>query len=84
MCFFKSKKKKNSFFSSVQLKDFSKSNNEGVRHLIKWFELMSQTNTSIQPDKNVKFDDIICMSHGFDDMLSYTNVYVDCGYSIHL
>ena len=77
-------KEKIHFFSSVQLKDFSKSNNEGVRHLIKWFELMSQTNTRIQPDKNVKFDDIICTSDGFDDMLSYTNVYVDSGYSIHL
>lgn len=77
-------KEKIHFFSSIELKDFSKSNNEGVRHLIKWFELMNQTNTKIQPDKNVKIDEIICASEGFDDMLSYINVYLDNGYSIDL
>jgi superfamily I DNA and/or RNA helicase len=77
-------KQKIHFFSSVEHKDFSKSNNEGVRHLIKWFELMKETNPDIQPDENLKFDEIICLSDGFDDILSYTSVNIDNGYSIHL
>tara|TARA_B100001287_G_scaffold274204_1_gene279059 strand:+ start:13927 stop:17166 length:3240 start_codon:yes stop_codon:yes gene_type:complete len=77
-------KEKIHFFSSVQLKDFTKSNNEGVKHLIKWFELMNQIDTYTQPEKNVKFDDIIRVSNGFDDIMSYTNVYVQNGYSINL
>ena len=77
-------KQKIHFFSSVEHKDFSKSNNEGVRHLIKWFELMKETNSDIQPNENLKFDEIICLSDGFDDILSYTSVNLDNGYSIHL
>ncbi len=72
------------YFSSVELKNFSKSNNEGVQHLIKWFELMSQTTIPIQPKKGLKFDEIIRMSDGFDDLLSYTRVYKDRGYTIKI
>ena len=77
-------KEKIDFFSSVELKDFSQSNNEGVRHLMKWFELMNEKSAHSQPNENVKFDEIIRLSDGFDDILSYTNVYLDGGYSIHL
>ena len=72
------------FFSSVELKDFSKSNNEGVRHLMKWFELMNEPNTYFQTDENIKFDKIIQMANGFDDILSFTKVHLDNGYSITL
>ena len=72
------------FFSSVELKDFSKSNNEGVRHLMKWFELMNEPNTYFQTDENIKFDKIIQMANGFDDILSFTKVHLDGGYSITL
>lgn len=77
-------KEKIDFFSSVELKDFSQSNNEGVRHLMKWFELMNEKSAHSQPNENVKFDEIIRLSDGFDDILSYTNVYLNGGYSIHL
>lgn len=72
------------FFSSVELKDFSKSNNEGIRHLIKWFELMNESDTSFQTDENIKFDNIIQMANGFDDILSFTKVHLDRGYCITL
>mgnify|MGYP001169600213 CR=1 FL=1 len=72
------------YFSSVELGDFTKSNNEGVQHLVKWFELMSQTNKPMPHHKYLKFEEIIRMSDGFDDLLSYTRVYQDRGYAIEI
>ena len=77
-------KQKIHFFSSVGLKDFSKSKNEGVLHLIKWFDLMGQKDAVGQPNENIKFDEIINTAEGFADVLSYTSVFIERGYSITL
>ena len=71
------------FYSSVKAKDFSKTENQGVLHLKKWFEFMGENNKSSPKEKDITIDTIIDQSNGFHDLLTFTKVLSDRGYSVN-
>ena len=71
------------FFSSVTHSDFPKTENEGVIHLKKWFEMLQNREYSRQVEKNISIKSILEDCKGFNDLLSYLNVYQNRGYKIN-
>lgn len=70
------------FFSSVHLKDFTKTENPGVLLLMKWFEIMERPSKTASPASEIPFDQILKNANGFHDLLTYIQVYEKRGYSI--
>tara|TARA_B110000459_G_scaffold136247_1_gene148796 strand:+ start:1228 stop:4479 length:3252 start_codon:yes stop_codon:yes gene_type:complete len=70
------------FFSSVQLKDFIKSDNPGVLMLIKWFEIMEKPLKADLPNSEISIEQLLQNSNGFYDLLTYVHVYEKRGYTI--
>ena len=75
-------KKRIDFFSSVKLKDFPSSQNEGVIYLKKWFELCEKKIVSKPPKSIISIDDLLKDCSGFNDLISYLNVYQVRGYEL--
>ncbi len=71
------------FFSSVTYKDFPKTENEGVIHLKKWFKMLENREGLEQIDKNISINKILKDCNGFNDLISYLNVYENRGYKIN-
>ncbi|MBT5932013.1 MAG: hypothetical protein HOH34_01610 [Flavobacteriales bacterium] len=71
------------FFSSVTYSDFPNSENEGVFHLKKWFEMIQKREGLKQVDKNISIKNILKGCNGYHDLISYLNVYQNRGYKIN-
>lgn len=71
------------FFSSVTYSDFPKTENEGVIHLKKWFEILHNREDLRQVDKNISIKNILEDCDGFNDLITYLHVYQNRGYKIN-
>ena len=71
------------FFSSVTYSDFPKTENKGVIHLKEWFKLIQNREELKQIDKNISIKKILEDCNGFNDLISYLNVYQDRGHQIN-
>ena len=70
------------FYSSVKVSDFSKTDNQGILHLIKWFDFMAKDVQNTIVNDSVTLEEIIEKSKGFHDLLTFINVFSDRGYKI--
>ena len=77
-------KRKIDFFSSIKLKDFPSSKNQGVIYLKKWFELLEKDNINTLPQSNISLASILDNCNGFNDLISYLHVYQSRGYLVSL
>ena len=70
------------FFSSVKHIDFPKTENLGVLHVKKWFELVENQKPLRKVEQNILLSDILLDCNGFNDLISYLHVYYKRGYNI--
>ena len=70
------------FFSSVKHIDFPKTENLGVLHVKKWFELLENQKPLRKVEQNILLSDILLDCNGFNDLISYLHVYSKRGYNI--
>ena len=71
------------FFSTVTYSDFPKTEIKGVIHLKEWFKLIQNREELKQIDGNISIKKILKDCNGFNDFISYLNVYQDRGYRIN-
>jgi hypothetical protein len=70
------------FYSSVKVDDFSKTNNKGILHLIKWFDFMAEDIQNTAVNESITLEEIIEKSKGFHDLLTFYNIFSERGYKI--
>ena len=70
------------FYSSVKVDDFSKTNNKGILHLIKWFDFMAEDIQNTAVNESITIEEIIEKSKGFHDLLTFYNIFSERGYKI--
>jgi len=70
------------FYSSVKVDDFSKTNNKGILHLIKWFDFMAEDIQNTAVNESITIEEIIEKSKGFNDLLTFYNIFSERGYKI--
>jgi hypothetical protein len=59
------------FYSSVKVDDFSKTDNKGILHLIKWFDFMAEDIQNTAVNESITLEEIIEKSKGFHDLLTF-------------
>ena len=70
------------FYSSVKADDFSKTNNKGILHLIKWFDFMAEDIQNTAVNESITLEEIIAKSKGFHDLLTFFKILSERGYKI--
>jgi len=75
-------KRKIDFFSSVRYSDFPKSENTGVDHVKKWFQLLDKKQTHEEVNSTIPLSHILNDCNGFNDLISYLHVYSERGYKV--
>ena len=70
------------FYSSVKVTDFSKTDNQGILHLIKWFDFMAKDVENTAVNESITLEEIIEKSKGFHDLLTFTKIFSERGYKI--
>ena len=75
-------KRKIDFFSSVRYSDFPKSDNTGVDHVKKWFQLLDKKQAHEKVNTTIPFSHILNDCNGFNDLISYLHVYSERGYKV--
>lgn len=70
------------FYSSVKVTDFSKTDNQGILHLIKWFDFMAKDVENTAVNESITLEEIIEKSKGFHDLLTFSKIFSERGYKI--